>query len=85
MYQELIYRTNKQVVSFFRNITKVLLTNDLTEDVALEAHGHGCEMIISYHPPIFAPMKSVVQRYVQLHDLCKILQYWHHLVYLSIW
>lgn len=44
-----------------RNITKVLLTNDLTEDVALEAHGHGCEMIISYHPPIFAPMKSVVQ------------------------
>ncbi|KAJ8722776.1 hypothetical protein PYW07_003956 [Mythimna separata] len=44
-----------------RNITKVLLTNDLTEDVALEAHGSGCEMIISYHPPIFAPMKSVVQ------------------------
>ncbi|XP_021189573.3 NIF3-like protein 1 isoform X2 [Helicoverpa armigera] len=45
-----------------RNISKILLTNDLTEDVALEAHGHGCEMIISYHPPIFAPMKSVVQR-----------------------
>lgn len=46
----------------FRNITKILLTNDLTEDVALEANDHGCEMIISYHPPIFAPMKSVVQR-----------------------
>ncbi|XP_047020959.1 NIF3-like protein 1 isoform X3 [Helicoverpa zea] len=45
-----------------RNISKILLTNDLTEDVALEAHDHGCEMIISYHPPIFAPMKSVVQR-----------------------
>ncbi|CAD0196736.1 unnamed protein product [Chrysodeixis includens] len=44
-----------------RNITKVLLTNDLTEDVALEAHNLGCEMIVSYHPPIFAPMKSVVQ------------------------
>ncbi|CAB3242077.1 unnamed protein product [Arctia plantaginis] len=44
-----------------RNITKVLLTNDLTEDVALEAYNQGCEMIVSYHPPIFAPLKSVVQ------------------------
>ncbi|CAH0720750.1 unnamed protein product, partial [Brenthis ino] len=44
-----------------RNIAKILLTNDLTEDVALEAKEHGCEMIISYHPPIFAPLKSVVQ------------------------
>ncbi|XP_049867180.1 NIF3-like protein 1 isoform X2 [Pectinophora gossypiella] len=44
-----------------RNISKVLLTNDLTEDVAVEAHDQGCQMIISYHPPIFAPLKSVVQ------------------------
>ncbi|CAF4773493.1 unnamed protein product [Pieris macdunnoughi] len=44
-----------------RNIKKILLTNDLTEDVALEADNQGCEMIISYHPPIFAPMKSVKQ------------------------
>ncbi|KAM3963403.1 NIF3-like protein 1 [Aphomia sociella] len=45
-----------------RIVTKILLTNDLTEDVALEADGEGCEMIISYHPPIFAPLKSVVQK-----------------------
>ncbi|XP_013186585.2 NIF3-like protein 1 isoform X2 [Amyelois transitella] len=45
-----------------RNITKLLLTNDLTEEVAVEADNHGCEMIISYHPPIFAPLKSVVQK-----------------------
>ncbi|XP_045785126.1 NIF3-like protein 1 isoform X2 [Maniola jurtina] len=44
-----------------RNVTKILLTNDLTEDVALEAKDKGCEMIISYHPPIFAPLKSVIQ------------------------
>ncbi|CAG4909407.1 unnamed protein product [Colias eurytheme] len=44
-----------------RQISKILLTNDLTEDVALEADNHGCEMIISYHPPIFAPLKSVKQ------------------------
>lgn len=49
---------------FFRNISKILLTNDLTEDVALEANNNGCQMIISYHPPIFAPLKSVVQRYL---------------------
>ncbi|RVE50118.1 hypothetical protein evm_005324 [Chilo suppressalis] len=45
-----------------RNVSKILLTNDLTEKVALEAESNGCEMIISYHPPIFAPLKSVVQR-----------------------
>ncbi|XP_028165861.1 NIF3-like protein 1 [Ostrinia furnacalis] len=45
-----------------KNITKIMLTNDLTEDVAIEADANGCEMIVSYHPPIFAPMKSVVQR-----------------------
>ncbi|XP_023950541.1 NIF3-like protein 1 isoform X2 [Bicyclus anynana] len=44
-----------------RNITKILLTNDLTEDVALEAKEKSCEMIISYHPPIFAPLKSIIQ------------------------
>ncbi|CAG5012835.1 unnamed protein product [Parnassius apollo] len=44
-----------------RQINKILLTNDLTENVALEAKKCGCEMIISYHPPIFAPLKSIVQ------------------------
>nr|XP_034840063.1 NIF3-like protein 1 [Maniola hyperantus] len=44
-----------------RNVTKILLTNDMTEDVAMEAKDKGCEMIISYHPPIFAPLKSVIQ------------------------
>lgn len=51
-----------EIIIYFRNIKKVLLTNDLTEDVAVEAYNHGCEMIVSYHPPIFAPLKSVVQR-----------------------
>lgn len=44
-----------------RLITKIFLTNDLTEDVALEAKNQDCEMIISYHPPIFVPLKSVNQ------------------------
>lgn len=45
-----------------RKITKVLLTNDLTEDVTEEAKRMNVEMIISYHPPIFSPLKSVVQK-----------------------
>ncbi|XP_052750560.1 NIF3-like protein 1 isoform X2 [Galleria mellonella] len=45
-----------------RPVTKILLTNDLTEDVAIEADSKECEMIISYHPPIFAPLKSVIQK-----------------------
>lgn len=50
------------VIFVVRNITKLLLTNDLTEDVAIEAEKHGCEMIVAYHPPIFAPLKSITQR-----------------------
>ncbi|XP_072944234.1 NIF3-like protein 1 isoform X2 [Epargyreus clarus] len=45
-----------------RPITKIFLTNDLTEDVAIEANDCGSEMIISYHPPIFSPLASVTQR-----------------------
>lgn len=45
-----------------RDIKKILLTNDLTEEVAIEGIQEECEMIISYHPPIFAPLKSVNQK-----------------------
>ncbi|XP_050672580.1 NIF3-like protein 1 [Leptidea sinapis] len=45
-----------------RPISKLLLTNDLTEDVVSEANTLGCAMIISYHPPIFAPLKAITQQ-----------------------
>ncbi len=38
---------------------KILLTIDLTEDVLAEAIQNGIEAIVSYHPPIFEPMKSL--------------------------
>jgi dinuclear metal center YbgI/SA1388 family protein len=39
---------------------RVLLTIDLTSAVAEEAiAGQKVEMIISYHPPIFSPLKSI--------------------------
>lgn len=40
-------------------ISKILLTNDLTEPVMDEALEKGSDMIISYHPPIFQPLKRL--------------------------
>jgi hypothetical protein len=38
-------------------VSKMLLTNDLTEPVMKEAINEGCSFIVSYHPPIFNPLK----------------------------
>ncbi|XP_076650220.1 cytosolic iron-sulfur assembly component 1 isoform X2 [Halictus rubicundus] len=43
-------------------VSHILLTNDLTEDVMQEAIDLHSDMIITYHPLIFAPMKSVTTR-----------------------
>jgi hypothetical protein len=45
-----------------KNIKRILLTNDLTEDVMEEAVKVYADLIISYHPPIFVPLKSVTGR-----------------------
>ena len=42
-----------------KTISQVLLTNDLTEDVMEEAVDLKIDLIISYHPPIFSPLKSI--------------------------
>ena len=42
-------------------VKKILLTNDLTQDVLAEAMEKSVEMIISYHPPIFVPLKRLSQ------------------------
>lgn len=42
-------------------ISKVLLTNDLTELVMKEALDEKVNLIISYHPPVFAPLKRITQ------------------------
>ena len=39
----------------------MLLTNDLTEEVVKEALEKNAEMIISYHPPIFAALKRITK------------------------
>lgn len=45
-------------------ISSALLTIDLTEEVVDEAVQLGAQLIISYHPNIFRPLKSVSQRLV---------------------
>lgn len=45
-----------------RPISTILLTNDLTEAVMEEAEGLACDLIVSYHPPLFQPIKRLVQR-----------------------
>ena len=41
------------------NISKIILTNDLTEDVMKECVDKNANMIVSYHPPIFRPLKKL--------------------------
>ncbi|XP_046389870.1 NIF3-like protein 1 isoform X1 [Ischnura elegans] len=44
-------------------VSRILLTNDLTEAVVGEAVERGpFGMILSYHPPIFRPLKSLTNR-----------------------
>lgn len=42
-------------------VKRIFLTNDLTESVLDEAVSSGCNFIISYHPPIFQPLKRLTQ------------------------
>lgn len=39
-------------------VKKIALTNDLTTDVMTECVEAKTDLIISYHPPIFRPMKK---------------------------
>lgn len=43
-------------------VSRMLLTNDLTQEVAAEAKRLKADMIISYHPPIFQPVKRLTQK-----------------------
>ncbi|KAK8774799.1 hypothetical protein V5799_010663 [Amblyomma americanum] len=42
-------------------VENVLLTNDLTHQVMDEAEEQNAQLIVSYHPPIFAPLRALRQ------------------------
>jgi hypothetical protein len=64
-----------------KNVKRILLTNDLTEDVMEEAVKLCVDLIISYHPPIFAPLKSITGRtwkvifqcYIYIFQCCHLI------------
>lgn len=58
-------------------ISRVLLTNDLTERViedAMTLPGDKIGLIISYHPPIFRPMKRLVQTFAKDRIILRAIQ-----------
>lgn len=58
----------------FLVIERVLLTNDLTERVMEEALAKQVNMIISYHPPVFAPLKRITQANWKERIVCQCLE-----------
>src|SRR6478752_680636 len=42
-----------------QEVKRVLFTIDLTRDVVAEMVAVGADAVVSYHPPIFAPLKRV--------------------------
>ena len=51
-----------QVGSESRRIDSGLLCVDLTEAVVHEAVRKRCQLVVSYHPPIFSPLASLVEQ-----------------------
>lgn len=44
-----------------KDVTKAVVALDITDDVINEAVAHGAELIISHHPVIFDPIKSLCE------------------------
>src|SRR3954470_14068534 len=42
-----------------QDVTRAMLCIDYTPEVACEAAGEKCDLVIAYHPPIFSAMKRV--------------------------
>ena len=42
-----------------KGVTKIITALDITNDVIEEAKASGAELIVSHHPVIFSPLKSV--------------------------
>lgn len=47
------------IINSGMNVTKALVTLDVTESVIEEAIEKNCELIISHHPVIFHPLRTI--------------------------
>ena len=55
-------------------VNKILLTNDLTEPVLDEAIKEHANMIITYHPAIFSPLKRLTQSEWKQRSIVKCIE-----------
>ena len=56
-------------------IKTILFTNDLTEPVLDEAIERQAQLVISYHPPIFSPLKRLTQNNWKERIILKCIKY----------
>ena len=56
------------------SVKSILLTNDLTERVAQEAVDKKVNMVISYHPPIFVPLKRLTSSKFKERIIVKMIE-----------
>ena len=59
IYQEPYDNSGLQIGSAQMEVTGILLTIDITEDVVDEAVMSGCNLIVSHHPLIFSGLKRI--------------------------
>ncbi len=56
-------------------ISGILVAIDVTEPVVDEAINRGCNLIITHHPPLFKPIKSITPKYYVHRALIKAIRY----------
>ena len=56
------------------SVKSILLTNDLTEKVVQEAIDKKVDMVISYHPPIFVPLKRLTSKTFKERIIVKMIE-----------
>ena len=56
------------------SVKSILLTNDLTERVVEEAIDKKVNMVISYHPPIFVPLKRLTSKSFKERIIVKMIE-----------
>ena len=60
-----------KLVDCGRDVTGILTTLDITDEVVDEAAELGCELIVSHHPVIFDPLRSISGKDVAFHMIKK--------------
>lgn len=58
-----------------QEVESILLTNDLTEKVLDEAIEKKVQMIVSYHPPIFVPLKRLTSKSFKERVIVKAIEH----------